>query len=426
MSATAVSGCTRLHAGIDALRDARLDTCTDAEVLDVWQALEVARRRLDTLEHAVISEVQTRSLAFTHGCRSTADLGRQLLHLSPGEARARVAAAQTCGPQHAVTGEALPPIHPVVAAAHAEGAISAAHARVIVAAVAKLPDEIAAELDRTVEQLLVYFAREHDPLLLKRHADQRVYALDQDGQYRDLAYCERHRFLDVHHRADGSAYGSFDLSAECGEHLRVMLDTLARPMPAEDGLPDPRTPGQRRHDALHEWLNLVERARLLPDCAGTTATLVLTMDADAYATGMGTARTGHGYPVPADISRQWAGPDARAIAVLLSTTKAITEYSSVHRLFTEQQRLALHARDRGCSFPGCDAPPGYTQVHHVEEFQAGGPSTVANGTLVCGFHHRNFAAMGWQCTMRNGAPHWTPPKWLDPEQTPIRNRMHDY
>jgi hypothetical protein len=34
--------------------------------------------------------------------------------------------------------------------------------------------------------------------------------------------------------------------------------------------------------------------------------------------------------------------------------------------------------------------------------------------------------MGWHCTMVNGIPHWTPPKWLDPAQTPIRNRMHDY
>jgi hypothetical protein len=150
------------------------------------------------------------------------------------------------------------------------------------------------------------------------------------------------------------------------------------------------------------------------------------MDAAAYVTGAGTARTGHGYTTPADTAKKWAGDEARVIAVLLTRTKAISRYSSVQRLFTEQQRLALLARDRGCSFPGCDAPPGYTQVHHVEEFRHGGSTTVDNGTLVCGFHHRNFQAMGWQCVMVDAVPHWTPPKWLDSEQTPIRNAMHDY
>jgi hypothetical protein len=27
--------------------------------------------------------------------------------------------------------------------------------------------------------------------------------------------------------------------------------------------------------------------------------------------------------------------------------------------------------------------------------------------------------------MINGTPHWTPPAWLDPTQTPRRNRTHD-
>jgi hypothetical protein len=172
----------------------------------------------------------------------------------------------------------------------------------------------------------------------------------------------------------------------------------------------------------------VERARLLPDVAGATAALVLTLGAAAYATGTGTgtARTGHGHAVPADTAKQWAGPDTRIIAALRDRTKAISAYSSVQRLFTEQQRLALLAGDKGCSFPRCDSPAGYTQVHHVEEYRHGGPTSVANGTLVCGFHHRNFAAMGWTCTMLNGIPHWTPPKWLDADQAPIRNRMHDY
>jgi hypothetical protein len=70
-----------------------------------------------------------------------------------------------------------------------------------------------------------------------------------------------------------------------------------------------------------------------------SATIVLTMDAEAYATGVGTATTGHGYAVPADVAKTWAGEEARVIGVLLRDTQRIEAYSSTQRCFTEQQRI---------------------------------------------------------------------------------------
>jgi hypothetical protein len=90
--------------------------------------------------------------------------------------------------------------------------------------------------------------------------------------------------------------------------------------------------------------------------------LLLTMNADAFTTGQGTATSGHGVTIPAAVAKRWLDPEARAILVLLSKTKGITAYSSTQRLFTEQQRLAMIARDGGCSYWGCDAPPAWTQV----------------------------------------------------------------
>ncbi|MGI8879318.1 MAG: HNH endonuclease signature motif containing protein [Jatrophihabitans sp.] len=54
--------------------------------------------------------------------------------------------------------------------------------------------------------------------------------------------------------------------------------------------------------------------------------------------------------------------------------KQVTAYSSAHRTFTENQRLAMIARDQGCSFPGCDVPPQWCQSHHVTDHAAGGPT----------------------------------------------------
>jgi hypothetical protein len=82
-------------------------------------------------------------------------------------------------------------------------------------------------------------------------------------------------------------------------------------------------------------------------------------------------------------------------------------------------------RDRGCSFPGCDAPPQWTEAHHVIPYADGGPTSVDSGVLLCGHDHDSFERNGWTCTMINKIPHWIPPKWRDPDQVPIRNHAHD-
>ena len=65
-----------------------------------------------------------------------------------------------------------------------------------------------------------------------------------------------------------------------------------------------------------------------------------------------------------------------------------TGLATTHRIFTEGQRLAMIARDQGCSFPGCTAPPAWCQAHHVTDFALTRRTSVDDGTLLCGFHHR--------------------------------------
>jgi hypothetical protein len=57
-------------------------------------------------------------------------------------------------------------------------------------------------------------------------------------------------------------------------------------------------------------------------------------------------------------------------------------------------RRALHARDRGCRFPGCGLPFG--QGHHVRHWAHGGPTTLANLALLCRRHHRAVHEEGYQ------------------------------
>ncbi len=50
-------------------------------------------------------------------------------------------------------------------------------------------------------------------------------------------------------------------------------------------------------------------------------------------------------------------------------------------------KRALHARDRGCTFPGCHRKR-YLDGHHLEHWIDGGETVPDNMTLLCTYHHR--------------------------------------
>jgi hypothetical protein len=60
--------------------------------------------------------------------------------------------------------------------------------------------------------------------------------------------------------------------------------------------------------------------------------------------------------------------------------------------------------------------------HHVIAWYDGGPTNLSNLTLICSYHHHQFAQRGWQCRINTeGLPVWIPPRWIDPQQRPIMN-----
>jgi hypothetical protein len=48
---------------------------------------------------------------------------------------------------------------------------------------------------------------------------------------------------------------------------------------------------------------------------------------------------------------------------------------------------ALWARDRGCTFPGCERKR-YVDRHHIQHWIDGGETDLENLTLLCTHHHR--------------------------------------
>jgi hypothetical protein len=57
-------------------------------------------------------------------------------------------------------------------------------------------------------------------------------------------------------------------------------------------------------------------------------------------------------------------------------------------------RRAVHARDKGCRFPGCDEKV-FIDAHHVRHWSRGGPTIPTNVLELCWFHHRLVHEGGW-------------------------------
>ncbi|CAN5305137.1 hypothetical protein BH24ACT9_BH24ACT9_15310 [soil metagenome] len=110
--------------------------------------------------------------------------------------------------------------------------------------------------------------------------------------------------------------------------------------------------------------------------------------------------------------------------LLLSPTGIPLDVGRAQRLFGGRLRTTLDVRDRGCAWPGCDRPPSWTQAHHILSWLDGGRTDLDNGVLLCLFHHHEIEKADWTVTIRGGRAWFTPPRWIDPDQTPILNLMH--
>jgi uncharacterized protein DUF222/HNH endonuclease len=309
-----------------------------------------------------------------------------------------------------------------VASAVAEGAIGDRHAALICRTITELPDAVLGQAE-TVEASLVEHARLLNPDQLAVLTRTVRACLDPDGVRAAERDHDRHRDLSLITLPDGSGRLQACLTGPATAIWATVLDTLARPVPDNDGEPDRRSPGQRRHDALLDAGRRLLRAGPLPDAGGTPATVVVTMTLEQVEARSGVVTTAHGGAISVAQALQIAA-EADIVPIVFSDAGGVLSYGLTRRIASIGQRRALAARDRGCSFPNCDRPPEWCETHHVIPWSEGGRTDLENLTLVCGFHHREHRKRGWTCHLTDGVPHWRPPPWIDSTQTPRRNTTH--
>jgi len=79
--------------------------------------------------------------------------------------------------------------------------------------------------------------------------------------------------------------------------------------------------------------------------------------------------------------------DCSLVTVLEDANGKPLDVGRKQRTVSTPLRRALHARDRGCTFPGCSRKR-HVAGHHLEHWIDGGETTSDNMTLLCTYHHR--------------------------------------
>jgi hypothetical protein len=391
---------------------------SNRDLVDCLDSIHQAEQALAAVKLHLVREAEGRALPKEHGAANTAVWLRERLRIGISAAR-QIVELSTAVDQRSELDAAL-----------GKAEVNVEQAQVIAKAMAGLPKDVCPDVATQAEQALVGYAAQFEPGELRKLGRQILrHVAPDEAERAEKAALEREetrahetRAFTLTSTADGRVRVTGWLDREAAAVVNAALDPLCSPRQAPAG--DTRTAAQRRADALVDVCRRALYSGDLPEHGGDRPHLVVTTAFDVLRgqLGMGTLDTGE--PLTAEQVRRIAC-DAQIIPAVLGGDGQVLDLGMSRRLFTGAVRRALVLRDGGCAFPGCDRPASWCEAHHLKGFADGGPTSVDNGVLLCGFHHRLIHHSEWE--VRLGAdrlPDFIPPAHLDPLRRPRRNIFH--
>jgi hypothetical protein len=380
----AQNGVDALTAALDQLAAVDLDTMSDAALSDELALLLRQQTQFSAQILRRIGVFDSRGIAHANGMSTSAWL-RHTSHCNPGIARRDVQLARQLQQDEAVA-------RPL-----AEGTISPAHATVIYQALQALPNELPDEHRAAIKEALLAQAAVDNPKVLKVVADRIRAHCDPDGADVDAKHAHETRWLDVDTTYDDCVVIHGVLDAEAGLILQTALGTLTRPT----GPDDDRPASTRRADALVQLARQTLDSGELPDNGGTRPHVSITISAEDLAESRGSGSS----PDHPDVTlttrtvRRWLC-DASVTRILLHPDGQPLDVGRTTRTIPPALRKALIARDSGCVFSGCDAPPSWCDGHHKQHWADGGKTSLENLVLLCRRHHTYLHQIGHETLPR--------------------------
>lgn len=404
---------------------------TDGRVVALLSALGQFRPTVDALGVELAAELDRRSavadtsVARSLGERSPAVAIARLTGIDPSEAQDWIAAGAATTARLSLSGELLPPRYESLARTLDAAVVTPRAARTVADTLDVVAERCTQAELGDLEATLLDYAPQLTARELAKLCRQVVERYDPDGAEPREERLRAQAGVTVIQGRDGLVTWIVKMHPEAAGFVTAAVDarTAPRRQPnfadGEVESVDDRPLSQKRLDALVS----IARDSLANDSgqvAGAAVTMVVTMSLDSLLSGLGTATIdGVDAPLSARTARRLAA-DALLIPVVLGGGSEPLDVGRACRLFTEPQRRALAVRDAGCIWPGCNAPPGWCEVAHLVPWSHGGPTDLANGALMCRFHHARFDNDGWQLTWRGTTRVLIPPPWVDAAQTPRR------
>jgi hypothetical protein len=383
-----------LRAAHKRARDLTFDVLTTPERLAVLENLEQMRRGQPAIEHALINQLAEQADATELGGKLPSALANRL-RISRAEASRRVLEAADLGERKALNGEALPPVLPATAEAQRNGDLGPGHITVIRSFWHRIPEFVDIETRAKAEAHLAGLSCEHRPDELAKLADKLTDCLNPDGDFTDVDRARRRGLSIGKQDIDGMSPISGYLTPEARATIDAVFAKLAAPgmcnpddiEPCVSGTPsqaaiqgDTRSASQRNHDALVAAGRVLLASGNLGQHNGLPASIIVTTTLQELEAGAGKALTGGGTLLPmSDVIR--LGSHAHHYLAIFDKGKALALYHT-RRLASPAQRIVLHAKDRGCTFPGCTVPGYLCEVHHNNPY-ATNPVTDINPPKLC-------------------------------------------
>jgi len=392
--------------------------------------------------------------------RDSSDYLRSRLRISRSEARRRIRVGASTMPQPLISGGQAPPKFEHLAAGLAESEIDGKAATLIHDTLERVrpvasPDHLAA-----MEQQLTRQAAESDLDTLRVIAKNWEAAIDPDGREPSTEQLAAQQGVFIRSKRWGLHRFEVVATDEQYEHLITAMNTETNPRlrktfaaeggsaaaagsgvdgsgvdgagvdgasTDEDDRPAANYPMPTRPQLLLQGLVRACQVSLstdgLPASGGHRPQVMINIDYTDLVSQVGTS--GHavfGGMITPQTARKIAC-DADLIPIVLGGKGEVLDVGRAQRLFTPAQRRALVARDKGCAFPGCTMPAHWTEAHHIRFWKKHkGRTSVANGVLLCSFHHHLVHAEDWTIESIDGIPWFIPPAYIDPSQVPRRNR----
>jgi hypothetical protein len=397
------------------------------EVLELAARCEKATRCHDVVRYDLSHELHRRDVSEIGGKPGT--VLADWLRITPAEARRRAEMVEPLNPRTALTGEPLPPHQPGTAHAWRDGTLDLEHVRIIQKFLAALPFDVAAEVREAAELFLADKALVMRPDQLSRVAHRLALEINPDGVFSDEDRARKRTVVVGRQQPDGMTEIRIRATPEFCSYVEAVFAKYAAPgmcNPADqtaltEGEPvpeqaqaDTRTIGQRQHDAFMAMLRGQLGDPKLGQHNGLPVTVIVSTTVQELQTKTGHGVTGGGTMIPiADVIRM-SRHAYHYLTIFDGVTGQALWLGRTKRIASADQRIVLHAKDRGCTKPGCTVPGYAAQVHHaVKDWKHGGNTNIDELTFACPPDNQLVETGGWTTRkLPGGDTEWIPPPHL--------------